>query len=142
MNHMKQTIKHLHEIAAEASVQYNDLTGVIRLDGHSHFDYASMAESHKLNLSGKRPVGFGMSEHTLTGIGQHDTVTATIYYIDEARYGKGYDEIVATISGEPLEICSLRFQMKAADLGQWVKRIGFAAFESLVAEAPSIVFKD
>lgn len=42
MNHMKQTIKHLHEIAAEASVQYNDLTGIIRLDGHSHFDYASL----------------------------------------------------------------------------------------------------
>ncbi len=139
---MKQSINHLKEIARQASVQYNDITGVIRLDGHSQIDYDSMAKSHDLDITGKRPVGFGMSEHTLNGIGQRDSVSATIYYIDEARYGMGYDEIMGKLSSEPLEIRSLRFEMKPADLGQWIKRFRFAAFESLVGEAPGIIFKD
>jgi hypothetical protein len=139
---MKQTINHLNEIAREASVQYNDITGVIRIDGHSHVDYQSMAKAHGLDLTGKRPVGFGMTEHTLNGIGKRDTVSATIYYIDEARYGKSFDEIMGKLSGEPLEIRSLRFDMKPGDLGQWINRFSFAAFETLVGEAPRVVFKD
>ena len=123
----------LNKIKKYVSTQYNDLTGVIQLDGHMNINSIyELCEDYKFKTDDKFIVGFGLDESSILGVGSENTVYCTIIYVDKSTYGSTYDEVAETIkSTENVIFTSKNFEVNYTDLKKYIKRFDFIALTEI-----------
>ena len=117
--------KNLRVLDGEVSVQYNDLCGLIALDGHNNV-------RELFNLC--REQGIDMERYFLIGFGFHDTfdchltqdkATCSVLLVDKNEYGTTADEIMNSTCTGIINVLKKRFTIPYVSLGHYIKRIDF-----------------
>lgn len=134
----------LNEIKEHVSTQYGDLTGVIQIDGH-----LNISSIYKLCNDNGFPtdnifiVGFGLSEHTITGIGQSDHANCHVLYLEKDQYGNSFDEIEKNIRGkDSITLKKERLSIAYSSLGKYIKRFDFLATNTLLNNVSNIEIEE
>jgi hypothetical protein len=86
----------LTELEKNVHIQYGDLSGVVKFD-FLHMGLENLCKKQGLDLTDKFVVGVGFEETSIQGIGREGHLSCSIFTLDEKVYGKGFDEVQATI---------------------------------------------
>ena len=125
---MKNT-KILEEIV---STQYNDLRGLIAIDQHTGTDIIGLCREQGIDTKKYFFMGFGLSEFTINGIGEYDSVYCKVFLLEKEKYGQTFDEIQSNISKlETVDVVKKNFSVKYSDLGKYIKRFDFIALSDM-----------
>lgn len=130
----------LNQIKNYVNTQYGDLTGVIQIDGHENISSIyDLCKNHLLDTEPIFIVGFGFGESTINGIGQHDTISCDIFYVEKSEYGENFEDISSKIDTlGKIVLKKKTLSVKYKDLGNYIKRFEFIALSELVNSVKTI----
>lgn len=116
-----------------AHTQYNDLQGIISIDGRDGpGSLLSLCEDKGIDMNKYFILSFSLSESTIRGIGLKDAVNCTVYLLEKKKYGKTFDEIRAKINSlESVDVIHKSFSMKYSELTKYIKRYNFMAITAM-----------
>lgn len=125
-------MRNLEILKSIVGTNYNDMFGLIAIDSHSGTDLFTLCEDHGINMEKYFLLGFGLSEFTLSGIGEENSVYCYVLLLDRSKYGRSYDEIQQAISGlENVDIIKKSFEIKYTDLKKYIKRFDFMTISTM-----------
>ena len=114
------------------STQYNDLRGLIAIDQHSGSELFSLCKENGINDDEYFFLGFGLSEFTINGIGEFDSVYCRVLLLEKSKYGNTFDEINRNIRTlNSVDVVKKSFSVKYSDLGKYIKRFDFMALSDM-----------
>lgn len=114
------------------STQYNDLRGLIAIDQHSGSELLSLCKDNGINKDEYFFLGFGLSEFTINGIGEFDSVYCKMLLLEKSKYGNTFDEINRNIRNlSSVDVVKKCFSIKYSDLGKYIKRFDFVALSEM-----------
>ena len=111
-------------IEGEVSAQYNDMKGLVALDGHGIGSLYDMCRANGINMDDYYLLGVGFYDGGIDGIFTLDSVSIHVLLIDKHEYASDtYDEVAQKLS-EEAEVHAIRksFDVKLTDLYKYFKR--------------------
>lgn len=120
-------------IEGEVSAQYNDMKGLVALDGHGIGSLYDMCRDNGINMDDYYLLGVGFYDGGIDGIFTFDSVSIHVLLIDKNEYASNtYDELAQKLSQEA-EVHAIRksFNVKLIDLHKYFKRFDCMALTDM-----------
>lgn len=130
----------LNAIKEHVHVQYGDLTGVIQLDGFSNISSLyTLCEDHQFSTEDIFIIGIGLGESSLQGIGSHNELCCSIFYVEKATFGNSFEEIESHVKRTGiLEVKKKTFYIPYQTITKYIKRFDCIALSNIAASAVSL----
>jgi len=134
----------LTAIKEHVSTQYGDLTGVIQIDGHDNISSIyNLCSDHGVDTEEIFIIGFGLEEHTTSGIGRRNEVSCSILYVLKAEYGNKFEEVESKIRNDGILRLKKRVvEIKYSDLSAYIKRYEFMVATNIASAAHEIEIEE
>lgn len=121
------------------STQYNDMRGLVAIDGHMGDELFQLCENNGIDMNMYFLLGFGLSEFTSNGIGQHNEVSCSVLLLEKDKYGYNFDEISRNIGNlDTVDVIKKSFTMEYSDLGNYIKRFDLMTVSDLSGKISKI----
>ncbi|KAA6343125.1 hypothetical protein EZS27_009191 [termite gut metagenome] len=131
--------KNLSVIEELVGTQYNDMVGLIAIDGHDPLHLFNMCRDNGIDMDKYFLLGFGLSESTIDGIGKRDSVFCHVLLIEKDKYGESVDEISAKVKNlSSVDVVKKHFHIPYSSLYTYIKRFDFTVISSHISGIPSI----
>lgn len=107
--------------------QYGDYGGYIQIDGHSGADLFQLCEDHGIDMDKYFLIGLSAGEQTTNGVGKREKLYFMALVLETAECGSTFDEIqkYLELNNGKAKAKKVRFDVKYADLGKYIKRFDF-----------------
>lgn len=125
-------------IEQHVSTQYEDLGGIIKMDGHEGvFTFFTMCQDHGIDTDKYFLYGIKMYDGGCDGIcgGKYAenkgeaTASVTVYLIDRDIYGSSFDDICNY--GGKIQLEKARFEMAYSEWKNYIKRLSIGVVSPL-----------
>lgn len=125
-------MKNLEIIEDIVGTQYNDMEGLISIDGHLGDMFFNMCSDYGIDMDKFFLIGFGLYDSFSQAGKDNDEVSCKVILLNKKEYGDSYDEIKSKIQNlESVNAVCKYFYIKYTDLQKYIKRISFMTISSM-----------